>query len=50
VLDLLDRRKEALERDTGVTRRHDEYGVLINRQWVEKRLATPFERQMTGPE
>jgi tetratricopeptide (TPR) repeat protein len=32
----------ALEHDTGLTMTHSQYGLRINRQWVEKRLKTPF--------
>lgn len=34
--------KKALEADTGQTMRHDQWGLQINRQWVEERLKTPF--------
>lgn len=51
VLDLLGRREEALEqyrkaleRSKGLETQHDEYGMVINRQWVEERLQTPFHR------
>jgi tetratricopeptide (TPR) repeat protein len=51
VLDLLGRREEAvlkyrqaLERDTGGTVRHDQYGMKLNRAWVEQRLEVPFRR------
>lgn len=49
--DLLDNReealkyyKEALKYDTGRTMSHDQYGMRINRQWVEERIKTPFIR------
>ncbi len=52
VLDLLGRREEALQRyrealtqDTGATMRHDQYGMKIDRTWVEARLEKPFERE-----
>jgi hypothetical protein len=52
VLDLLGRRdeavkayREALERDTGGTHRHDQYGMVINRAWVERRIEEPFTRR-----
>jgi tetratricopeptide (TPR) repeat protein len=52
LLDLMGRRKEAvqcykaaLERDTGETMRHDQYGIIINRQWVMQRLRKPFQRR-----
>lgn len=35
--------KEALKYDTGRTQRHDQWGMKINRQWVEDRLKTPFK-------
>lgn len=48
--DLMGQRKEALKfynealkNDTGGTMRHDQYGMKINRQWVEERLKTPFQ-------
>jgi len=34
--------KKALEHDTGQTMTHSQYGMGINRQWVEERLKTPF--------
>jgi tetratricopeptide (TPR) repeat protein len=52
LLDLLRRReeavqsyKEALKKDTGQTMRHDQYGMAVNRQWVEERLKTPYHRK-----
>ncbi len=52
LLDLLGRRDEAvqaygeaLENDTGGTFRHDQYGMAINRSWVERRLEEPFTRK-----
>jgi len=36
--------KKALEHDTGETMTHSQYGMRINRQWVEERLRTPFVR------
>jgi tetratricopeptide (TPR) repeat protein len=53
MLDLLDRRDEALERyraalvlnsDPDLHIRHDQYGMVVNRRWVEERLVTPFRR------
>lgn len=35
--------REALKHDTGGTMRHDQWGMQINRQWVEERLKTPFK-------
>src|SRR4030042_1946051 len=32
--------KKALEHDTGETMTHSQYGMRINRQWVEERLKT----------
>ena len=34
--------KKALEYDTGETMTHSQYGMRINRQWIEERLKTPF--------
>jgi tetratricopeptide (TPR) repeat protein len=34
---------EALKHDTGVTMRHDQWGLQINKAWVEERLKTPFK-------
>ncbi len=34
---------EALKHDAGETMRHDQYGLQINRAWVEERLKTPFQ-------
>ena len=36
--------KKALEFDPGETMTHSQYGMQINRQWVEERLKTPFVR------
>jgi tetratricopeptide (TPR) repeat protein len=33
---------EALKNDTGRTMQHDQYGLRIDKAWVEKRLGTPF--------
>jgi hypothetical protein len=35
---------EALKYDEGGSWRHDQYNMVINRQWVEERLKTPFKR------
>jgi len=51
LLDLMNRRDEAIEQyqmaqgmgDVGAMR-HDQYGLVINQKWVEKRLQTPFQR------
>jgi len=52
LLDLLGRRDEAvqryqdaLERDRGLETQHDQYGLAINRQWVEARPEEPFQRE-----
>ncbi len=52
ILDLLDRRqqaiqcyKEVLETDGKLGMRHDQYGIKINRQWVQRRLEKPFQRK-----
>jgi hypothetical protein len=34
--------KRALEYDEGDTMTHSQFGMRINRAWVEKRLKTPF--------
>lgn len=34
--------REALRYDTGRTMRHDQYGILIDKAWIEQRLASPF--------
>jgi hypothetical protein len=53
VLDLLGRREEALkcyrgalEVAEGMTIRHDQYGLVSDRQWVEARIAAPFSRDL----
>lgn len=33
---------EALKYDSGRTMRHDQYGMKINKKWIEERLKTPF--------
>jgi hypothetical protein len=35
--------REALKNDPGWTLQHDQYGLHINRAWVEERLKTPFK-------
>ncbi len=35
--------REALKNDAGQTMRHDQWGMQINRQWIEERLKTPFK-------
>jgi tetratricopeptide (TPR) repeat protein len=37
--------KQALEHDTGETMTHSQYGMRINRQWVDERLRQPFVRK-----
>lgn len=51
ILDLLGRRdeavaryREALKKDKNFKIRHDQYGIKINRQWVEERIRKPFKR------
>jgi hypothetical protein len=51
-LDLLGRRPEALVRYQEALKlpgspkiRHDQYKLVIDKQWVEERLKTPFERK-----
>jgi predicted negative regulator of RcsB-dependent stress response len=52
VLDLLGRRteaitayQEALKMPGNPSMRHDQYGMVIDKKWVEERLKTPFERK-----
>jgi len=52
LLDLLGRRAEAVERYQEALKmpgspimRHDQYNLVLNKQWVEERLKTPFERK-----
>jgi tetratricopeptide (TPR) repeat protein len=52
VLDLLGRRAEALERYQEALKvpdppamQHSQYNLTINKQWVEDRLKSPFERR-----
>jgi len=52
LLDLLGRREEAiaayqkaLDTPGNPAIRHDQFGLEINRKWVEERLKTPFERR-----
>jgi len=52
LLDLLGRRAEAVVRYQEAlkvpdprTMKHDQYKLVINKQWVEERLKTPFERK-----
>jgi tetratricopeptide (TPR) repeat protein len=52
ILDLLGQREEAVARYKEAqklpfpqTMRHDQYGIVINAQWIEERLKTPFQRK-----
>src|SRR5208282_5539520 len=52
LLDLLGRRAEAVARYEEALKvpgaqsmQHDQYNLVINKQWVEERLKTPFERR-----
>jgi hypothetical protein len=36
--------REALKHDTGRTMQHDQYGLRIDKAWVEERLKAPFTR------
>jgi tetratricopeptide (TPR) repeat protein len=40
----LDKYKEALKKAKHFEMRHDQYGIKINREWVEERLKKPFRR------
>jgi hypothetical protein len=49
MLDLLGRRSEAIAayekaKDKNLDVRHDQYGIVLSRKYVEKRLQTPFVR------
>jgi hypothetical protein len=35
--------REALQNDPGYALQHDQYGLRIDRAWIEERLKTPFE-------
>jgi hypothetical protein len=35
--------REALKHDTGRTMQHDQYGLRVNKAWLEERLKTPFK-------
>lgn len=39
------RYQAALERDTGQSVSHDQYGMTIDRAWVQERIETPFARE-----
>lgn len=52
ILDLLDNReeaiqcyREALRGDTGLTYSYKQWGMKINRKWIDKRLKEPFKRR-----
>jgi tetratricopeptide (TPR) repeat protein len=52
LLDLLERRDEALKcyndalgKSDSLNMRHDQYGIRLNREWVQKRLKEPFRRK-----
>ena len=51
ILDLMGQRdaalacyRKVLDRYNGETMQHAQYGMLINREWIERRLSVPFER------
>ena len=49
MLDLLGKRDEALSAykkaaDYEVDNRHDQYGLVVNKQYIQQRIATPFTR------
>ena len=55
LLDLLGRRaeaegryQEALKMPRTPSMRHDQYGITIDKKWVEERLKAPFERKGYG--
>jgi tetratricopeptide (TPR) repeat protein len=37
--------RDALKEDPGIAMRHSQYGMTIDRRWVEERLRTPFVRR-----
>ncbi|HUV04876.1 MAG TPA: M1 family aminopeptidase [Armatimonadota bacterium] len=41
----IDHYRKALEFDRGDSLQHSNYGIILNRAWVEERLATPFTRE-----
>jgi len=52
LLDLLERRDEALHcynealgKSANLNMRHDQYGIKLDREWVQKRLEEPFRRE-----
>jgi len=52
ILDIFGRRqeaiakyREALNKDTGGYVKHSQYGMTIDRKWIEKRLKEPFQRK-----
>jgi tetratricopeptide (TPR) repeat protein len=52
LLDLLERREEALKcyndalgKSASLNMRHDQYGIRLNREWVQKHLKEPFSRK-----
>ncbi|OHB81623.1 MAG: hypothetical protein A2Z38_11240 [Planctomycetes bacterium RBG_19FT_COMBO_48_8] len=52
LLDLLERRDEALKcyndalgKSASLDMRHDQYGIRLNREWVQKHLKEPFRRK-----
>jgi tetratricopeptide (TPR) repeat protein len=52
LLDLLERRDEALKcynealgKSASLDMRHDQYGIRLNREWVQNRLKEPFRRK-----
>ncbi|MBN2132241.1 MAG: hypothetical protein JW741_22260 [Sedimentisphaerales bacterium] len=52
LLDLLERRDEALRcynealgQSADLNMRHDQYGMKLDRQWVQKRIEEPFRRE-----
>jgi uncharacterized protein HemY len=47
----LARYREALDMVMGdYSMRHDQWGIVINREWIENRMKDPFVPQMIGKE
>jgi len=36
--------REALDNWTGMVMRHDQYGMVLDKKWIEERIETPFKR------
>jgi hypothetical protein len=44
----IDKYKQALKVENFEDMRHDQWGIVLNYEWVRQRLETPFTKEMVG--